>query len=316
MKDIFLKINEAILGANDILIATHEKPDGDACGSALALALYLQSLGKNFQIYANDKAPDFLFFLPLIDQMTASTGVFNKKWDLVICVDVAATGHAHLPDDFVAGSTIINLDHHATNNNYGHLAVVDAGASSTAEIVFDFFKAINHPIDRKSSSCLLTGILTDTGGFSHPNTTIRTMAIASELMKKGTKIHQIFNHVVHNKSLGGLRLWGMVLSRIQTNQKLDLAYTYVTADDLINYQVPEEETDGLVNFLNVISDYSVVILFKVDRGFTKASIRTKRDDIDVSRLAMAFGGGGHQKAAGFSLPWRLEEVNGKLVVKN
>jgi phosphoesterase RecJ-like protein len=117
MKDIFLKINEAILGADNILIATHEKPDGDACGSALALALYLQHLGKNFQIFASGKAPDFLFFLPLIDQMTASTDVFDKKWDLVICVDAASTSFAHLPDDFAACSTIINFDHHATNNN-------------------------------------------------------------------------------------------------------------------------------------------------------------------------------------------------------
>lgn len=315
MKDIFLKINEAILEANNILIATHENPDGDACGSALALALYLQSLGKNFQIFAKGKVPDFLFFLPLIDRVTANPIIFTQKWDLAICVDATSTSRAYLPDDFVSGLAVINLDHHATNENFGKHAVVDVTASSTAEIIFNFFKAINFSIDRKLSSCLLTGILTDTGGFSHPNTTIRTMSIASELMKKGTKIHQIFNHVVHNKSLGGLRLWGMALSRIQTNPKLDLAYTYVTADDLINYQVPEEEMDGLVNFLNVISDYSVVILFKVDRGFTKASIRTKRDDIDVSRLALAFGGGGHQKAAGFSLPWRLEEVNGRLVVK-
>ena len=316
MKDIFLKINEAILEANSILIATHEKPDGDACGSALALALYLQSLGKNFQIFANDKAPDFLFFMPLIDRMTTSAEVFSKKWDLVICVDATSTSRAFLPDDFVSHSLIINFDHHITNDNFGKHNVMDAAASSTAEIFFNFFKAIDFPIDRRLASCLLTGILTDTGGFSHPNTSTKTMAIASELMKKGTKIHQIFNHVVHNKSLGGLRLWGMVLSRIQTNQKLDLAYTYVTADDLINYQVPEEEIDGLVNFLNVISDYSVVMLFKIDKGFTKASIRTKRDDIDVSRLALAFGGGGHQKAAGFSLPWRLEELNGKLVVKD
>ena len=316
MKDIFLKINEAVSEANNILIATHEKPDGDACGSALAMALYLESLGKNFQIFSHDKPPDFLFFLPLIDQMTASTDVFDKKWDLVICVDASSTGFAHLPDDFAARSTIINIDHHASNINYGQLAAVDAGASSAAEIVFNFFKAINYPIDRKSASCLLTGILVDTGGFSHPNTSTKTMAIASELMKKGSKINQIFNHVVHNKSLSGLRLWGMVLSRIQANPKLDLAYTYVTVDDLINYNVPEEEIDGLVNFLNVISDYSVVMLFKIDHGFTKASIRTKRDDIDVSQLALAFGGGGHQKAAGFSLPWRLEEDNGKLVVKN
>lgn len=302
--------------ANNILIVTHEKPDGDACGSALAMGLYLQSLGKNFQIFSNDKAPDFLFFLPLVDQLTTSVDVFLKKWDLVICVDAAATSFAHMPDDFAAQAEIVNLDHHATNNHYGKIAVVDTTASSTAEVVFNFFKAINYPMDRKLASCLLTGILTDTGGFSHPNTTIRTMAIASELMKKGSKIHQIFNHVVRNKSLSGLRLWGMALSRIQTNVKLDLAYTYITADDLINYNVPEEEIDGLVNFLNVISDFSVVMLFKIDRGFTKASIRTKRDDIDVSRLAMAFGGGGHQKAAGFSLPWRLEEADGKLVVKD
>lgn len=315
MKDIFLKINEAILQADNILIATHERPDGDACGSALAMALYLQYLGKNFQIFAAGKAPDFLFFLPLIDRMTSNTDVFNKKWDLVICVDASSTSFAHLPDDFVAGSMIINIDHHATNNHYGQYAAVDAGVSCAAEIIFNFFKYINYPIDRRLASCLLTGILTDTGGFSHPNTTTETMAVASELMKKGSKIHQIFNHVVQNKSLSGLRLWGMVLSRIQANPKLDLAYTYVTADDLINYNVSEDEVSGLVNFLNVICDYSVVLLFKIERGSTKVSARTKRDDIDVSRLAMAFGGGGHQKAAGFTLPWRLEEVNGKLVVK-
>lgn len=302
--------------ANNVLIATHENPDGDACGSALALALYLQNLGKNFQIFAKGRVPDFLFFLPLVDKMTTDAKIFERKWDLIICLDATSSSRAFVPNELAAKTVMINIDHHITNENFGLYNIVDPGASSTAEIVFDFFKAIDYPMDRRLASCLLTGILTDTGGFSHPNTTVKTMAVASELMKKGTKIHQIFNHVVHNKSLSGLRLWGMALSRIQANPKLDLAYTYITADDLINYSVPEEEIDGLVNFLNVISDYSVVMLFKIDRGSAKASIRTKRDDIDVSRLAMAFGGGGHQKAAGFSLPWRLEEINGKLVVKD
>ena len=140
------------------------------------------------------------------------------------------------------------------------------------------------------------------------------MAVASDLTKRGGKIYQIFNHSVKNKSLNGLKLWGQVLSRIKINRQHNIAFTYIKADDFPQFGVSEEELDGIANFLNVITDVNFSLVLHLEKEKTKVSLRTTRADIDLTRLAGYFGGGGHKKASGFTVPWEIREVDGNLFI--
>jgi len=110
-------------------------------------------------------------------------------------------------------------------------------------------------------------------------------------------------------------LWGLVMSRLKFNQRYNLVYTYVKDQDFRDYNISEEEADGLTDFFNVIDGVDLVVFLRLRQGETKVSLRTTKNNIDVSRLAQLFGGGGHKKASGFTVPWQITEKDGKLVIE-
>lgn len=314
MDESINKIKQLFDEAERILIIGHKKPDGDACGSILALYLYLSSRGKTVSAFVNDAPPAYFNFLPFFEEIKTDKNIFSQPWDLVVFVDSGDISHTGVDLNAIAGIPAVNIDHHFSNAGYGFANLVVPAASSTCEIIYKLLRDLGADIDRRVANCLLTGILSDTGGFSNAATTLESMSVASDLTKRGGKIYQIFDHSVKNKSLGGLKLWGLVLSRIKINPKYNIAYTYVTADDFSRFQVDEIELDGIANFLNVITDVNFSLVLHLGREQTKVSLRTTRDNVDLSRLAGYFGGGGHKKAAGFSVDWQVIEKDGRLVV--
>jgi len=314
MIDTFNKINQEIIAAGKVLIITHQGPDGDALGSALSLLMYLKALNKQAMILATGELAEYYLFLPHSGEVVSDPKIIKDNWDLIIFVDACNISYTGVEDKYLIGKRVVNIDHHQTNNYYGDIQAINSLASSTCEIVYQFFIANNILIDRRIATCLLTGILTDTGGFTNSATTLASMTIASELIKKGAKIHQTFNYIVKNKSINGLKLWGVVLSRLKVNEKYNLAYTYIKEDDYRQFNVSEEETDGLINFLNATAGVLAVMLVKINSTGTRISMRTTRNDVDVSHLASLFGGGGHKKAAGFTIPWVVQEQGGELFV--
>ena len=212
--------------------------------------------------------------------------------------------------NFVNG--IVNIDHHATNNNYGDINIVIPKASSTSEIVYLIFKTLKYKINPNIATCLLTGILTDTNNFTNGGTTQQSIESASELLKIGANINQILNANVFNKTIDILKLWGEVLKRIAYNKELNMVITAVFAEDIKKFNLENEEaTEGISNYLNNLSKEIKCSLVLKDNGLGKVrgSLRTTREDVDVSKIALLLGGGGHKKAAGF-------EVSGKLVFNN
>jgi len=314
MTDIHQQIDQLLLRSQRIIIIGHQRPDEDALGAGLSFYHYLKSLGKEAKVFTADPPPAYLQFMPGIDEVTNDLRVFDESWDLYFFLDCGSIGNTRLPAELFQGRTILNIDHHISNNSYGLVNLIDAQASSTCEIAYDYFRAVGFPIDKRLATNLLSGILGDTSGFVHSTTRSETVRIASELIKVGIKIHQIFNYVVRNKTIEGLRLWGEVLSRLKINKDLNIAYTYIFDADFKSRQVREDELDGLANFLNVIVDVQATALFRISPDRIKASWRTKRDDVDLSAFCGLFGGGGHRKAAGFSADWRVVEKDGELVV--
>jgi phosphoesterase RecJ-like protein len=316
----FTKIHDAIKGAKEILLIAHQKPDGDTLGANLAMANWLRDEGKHFHIFCLHPVPPHYQYLPLWQHVKSTEDELQHiPFDLVIAIDSSSlsySGADALLAKLKGKPTIVNIDHHGTNPHFGDLNVVDATASSACEVMYRFFTHVGGHISRDMSTCLLTGILTDTGGFSNLATTHEAMEISGALLKRGAKFNAITNNTVRNKTVTTLKLWGRALDRL-TRHANGVVSTVITQADIVECEATEEDTEGISNFLNALQDAKVIMVLKERDGQVKGSLRTTEPDVDVAAMAKQFGGGGHKKAAGFSVPghlvqtshgWRIEAI--------
>ena len=304
--------HERMRGARRVLIVAHKKPDGDTLGAATAMFNFCRARGIEATGFCHDIVPHQYSYMPGTEEFTADHGVFADPAHDVLAVfdagDLRFAGIADLVASMPVPPTIVNFDHHATNERFGAVNVVDVKASSTAEVVYDFLRTVGADIDREIATCLLTGIVTDTGSFSNPATTDSALEAASDLVRRGAKMQEVSTKLMRNKSLTSLRLWGKVLARLKHNDALGVASTAIFAEDLAEEGIDEEHVEGISNFLNQFLDAKVVLVLKeLPDNKVKGSFRTA-EDIDVSAPAKILGGGGHKKAAGFTVPGRIKET--------
>ncbi|MFA5188302.1 MAG: bifunctional oligoribonuclease/PAP phosphatase NrnA [Patescibacteria group bacterium] len=303
-KKVAPKIWQALKDSRYPLVVSHENPDGDTLGASLALLQVLENENKHYQYFCQNKPPDYFNFLPKIENLIWD---YNKidlaQHDLIIAIDCGDLKRTGLAEKLqLQNQVIINIDHHHSNDNFGQLNLVIPQASSTSEIVYNLFNFLKIPLDKYMATNLLTGILTDTTNFTNAATSTASLKISAELLKIGARINQIIENITHNKNFDALKLWGNLLDRIEYNAEYNFAYTTVTLEDLINFKMPAESFDGLANFLSSLQTADFILVLSEEDHFIKGSLRTTRDEIDVSRLAQAFNGGGHKKAAGFKIP--------------
>lgn len=308
------KIHDRIKRANRPLLVMHKKPDGDTLGSALAMARWLREQGKDACIFCRDSAPRHYDFLPEFEKIQNDPAIFERQEiDLIVVLDSGDLGYAGV-EEIISGINrslpIINIDHHATNRHYGEINLVEPDASSTAEVVHNFFETNDIKINRHIATSLLVGILTDTTNFTNPGTTVSSMRVASKLISYGARTGEITRRIMKNKSIDSLRLWGKTLSRLEENRQLNMAIAIIKKEDLAEVNAPGEAVEGVANFLNALLDVRLVLVLReTNDGHVKGSFRST--DADVSKIAAALGGGGHKKAAGFTIKGRLEQVGGK-----
>ncbi|HNV97003.1 MAG TPA: DHH family phosphoesterase [bacterium] len=309
------KLEQSLLASNKVLLIMHRKPDGDAIGSILAMRNYLSDLKKQITCFCVDGIPENYNYIKEIQFIENDLNkIINTEFDSCIMLDCADIGMTKIKEvlenkKFPLGK--INIDHHITNNNYGNINIVISEASSTSEVIYLIFKSLKYEVGVSTATCLLTGILTDTNNFTNGGTTQQSIEAASELLKIGANINQVLNAHIFNKTVNVLKLWGGVLKRIVYSKELNMVITAVFSEDIKKFNLDEEATEGISNYLNNLSSDIRCSLVLKDNGLgkVKGSLRTTRDDIDVSQIALIFGGGGHKKAAGF-------EINGKLVFNN
>ncbi len=288
-------------------------PDGDSIGSSSAMLNWLIREGKNVTAFCQEPIPTTLHFLDNIHLFTNNTNVFAEGHDLVISFDASSrqrtglTEHGH---KLSPQHTLIVIDHHATNERFGHVNVVLTEACSTAEVLYRFFEQHKILIDDKMATALLAGILFDTSFFSNSGTTTKGVEAASHLVAQGARYTHAIQHMLKNKSVPALRLWGLALSRLTHRPTLDLAYTYFRHEDLRDVPRYEEAVAGVSNFLNatVAGVDAVLVITEMPDQQVRGSLRSLTRD--VSKLAKLLGGGGHKKAAGFTVKGQLKEVNG------
>jgi len=310
------KIHSHLQKATNILIVPHQNPDGDALGCASAMVEYLKKMNKKFFIFCATAVPDQLEFLPHMHLVDIETKILtDHKIDTIIVLDSGDLRYAGIAK-FIKEhpATLINIDHHPTNENYGHINLVNSQASSVAEILYDFFKHNNIRLTRNLATALLTGLITDTGNFTNSATSASSITIAGHLLRCGANLSLVNKWVNKNTSINSLKLWGVVLKRLEKNEQMDLVYTYLTKKDYDKYGINDRETEGISNFMNTIDDAKICLFIKeTDEGKIKGSFRTTHDDVDVSAMAKKLGGGGHKKAAGFTLDGTVKEVLKKVL---
>lgn len=305
------QIHKAIQKARHIVVAIHQNPDPDALGSLTAVSEWLKDLGKSHA--------GFCFGTPLADCSFVNEqrqlihnhkGLRSEGHDLLIVLDTGDLRHGGLLEvlpKLNPAPKIINIDHHATNIGYGHINLLKTNAASTTEILYDLFKALKVKITPKMASSLLAGIIGDTSGFTNPNTSDQSLQIASNLLKHGAKLNNINDAIIRNKTVAALQTWGTILNRLTHNAEFNIAATVITYEDVNDDPARNSEFfEGIANFLNVLSDTDASLVLRQATDDTiKGSLRANRDDVDVSKIAQIFGGGGHKKSAGFTVKGKL-----------
>jgi len=318
-KNVLMKLTRVVGRAQRILLASH-KNCGDATGSMVACYLAFSHLSKPVDMFLPGAVSANLAFLPATEKIITDSSKINlADYDLFFCVDaaeVAMTGLAEQWQKRPSSLITVNFDHHLTNPGYGDINIVDKTASAACAMVYEWFKLAGYPIDQKMAACLLTGILTDTGSFSNPATDGMALRTAAELLRYGVSVAAVLGSVVYNKTLNELKLWGRALERLSVNTELGIVSTIITNQDLVDLKIDPQAVEGIANFLNDLSGWRAVLVLKEQSdGSIKGSLRTTREDVDVAELAKLFGGGGHRKAAGFTIKGRLVERDNRWVVE-
>ncbi len=305
--------------AKRIVVVPHKNPDGDTLGAATAFLHYLKSHGVAATLWCKTGTSSALNFLPHTDELRCDPTLWEREQFDTVCVfdasDLTFCGVADRITALARTPFVINFDHHYTNTRFGNINVIDLDAASTTEIVYNYLRELGEPIPAACATSLLTGLMTDTGNFSNPATSERALTAGALLMRAGGNYQAILAYTYRNKTPRALRLWGRALERLVVNRELQLAYTVLTHADVIELGGLPSELEGVANFLNGLGEVPIaLVLQETSDGLVKGSLRTTRDDIDVSALAGAFGGGGHRKAAGFSVRGRLEQRDGQWVI--
>lgn len=306
---LFAQAYSLIKSSRNILILTHDKPDGDAIASACLMAEALDLAKKKFFLYAPEPVASQFNFLPHWEKFKSQPDNFN--FDLIIVLDCGSIERTKLSKQIAArssGQLVLEIDHHPKIKDYADLEIRDSRASATAEILYYFLKANKIKINKNLANCVLTGIMTDTGNFIYPSTSPQTITIASEMLAKGARLPQIMENTWRNKSLISMKTWGKAMSNLQVNEQYNFAFTALKAAD-VGPEVSEEDLEGMSGFLSNLDKVNGLLLLReLGNGKIKGSLRTSKPNIDVSRLARVLGGGGHAKAAGFTVEGRLEKT--------
>jgi phosphoesterase RecJ-like protein len=305
--------------AEQWLIITHYHPDGDALASANIFLELAASLGKPAIAYCADQPGSNFNFLSKVSQLTTQlTQRQFAGYPLIIVVDCGSAERTKIKDWLLnrqQGQIIVEFDHHEPQDKYADFSFKDSRAAATVEVIYDFLTAVAWPINTQIAKSILTGLVTDTGNFLYSNTTDKNTKLAAKMMLLGARLPKIINQTLVSRNLAVMRLWGRALSRLKINSAYLLAVVVIKQSDLDEFGLTSDDLSGLVGLMNSLQGVvGNLLLVETDDGQLKGSLRTNQASVDMSFLASFWGGGGHQKAAGFALAGQIEEVAGNLVI--
>ncbi|MEE6261056.1 DHH family phosphoesterase [Plantactinospora sonchi] len=298
-----------------VLLICHVNPDGDALGSMLGFGLGLRRLGVRplqATFPGRPEVPEPFRTMPGLDLLVPASEAYPDP-DLVICFDIAAVSRlGDLVDRLDRAGASLVLDHHASNTRFGRINLVDPDAAATSVVVEQLLDRLGAPLDREIAECLYIALATDTGSFRFDMTTPAVHEMAARLLATGLRPGEISRRIFDTRPYGAVRLYGDVLARTQLEplavDGLGLVWTYATLEDLDRHGQRPYTLEPLIDSVRCTAEADVSFVLKqVAEAEWAVSMRSK-GATDVSRVAVALGGGGHRLAAGFTAYGSVPDV--------
>ena len=302
-------ILEEIKKAETIVIMAHETPDGDAIGSCLAMKVALKQLGKNADVIIRE-VPKIFDFLPGREEIKTDSNVEN--YDLAISLDCADFKRLVGNEYFEKAKQTIVIDHHSSNKMYGEINFVNPVAPACCQILIGMFQYFDINIDKELGTCILTGIITDTGGFKYAGVTAETFEFVAFLLNRGINVSKIYRRVLQMKTKPNFELHRIANNRLEFLEDGKIAYTYITMEDEQSVGAETGDHEGIVENGRDVEGVEVSIFVRETDEGLKVSLRSN-EYVNVADVALMFGGGGHQRAAGILMQGTREQVKEKLV---
>lgn len=304
-----LETGNMLLAAQKIVLCCHVSPDGDTLGSALGLARLLEQKGKEVTVFVDDDINKSLNFIPGIEKVQRPEAGVTIEADLFVVVDASSFDRVGICNEVVKAPVLLNIDHHISNTEFADYLYLDAEAAAAGEIMCDLFEAMGWEYDEAIAIDFYTAITTDCGSFRYSNTTSKTMQRAAKLLDYGVKPNEI-SDMLDIRSRKTTELLAKVLPSLTFDYEGKVAYLTIT-NDLYD---KEAQTDSFVNYPRYIEGVEVAIMFKaVEPEVTRVSMRSS--NVDVAKIALSFGGGGHIRAAGCTIYAPVEEAKAQLIAE-
>lgn len=306
------EVVEALRRAKRVAIVSHRDPDGDTIGSAVALGLALESIGKTVSLHCADPVPSSFAFLGGTERIRSDAP--DADVDVLVTVDLGDIARAKLA--LRTGLTLINIDHHASNSMFGTINWVDATSAATGEMIGRLIDALGAHWTPAMATATLLALMTDTGSFQFPNTDHRALELAAQCISRHADLNAITYNFFRSRRFEAMRLWGQAFSRMQREENGLLVWTWVTREDVERSEAKEEDVTGLVEQLARSTGMRIALLFNEQSDDqVKISCRTVpfQPLVDAAVLMGGFGGGGHARAAGALVPGTLADVKARVL---
>jgi len=309
--------------SNNVLLASHINPDGDAIASLLSMGILLDTLNKQTTIYNQSPIPSRHRFLPSVQRIVRNVNSGNYYDTAIIldCGDLQRIGKAAMTVNRIP--VVINIDHHITNTGFGDFQLIDTSACATVEIIYRLFKKMDVPINLSAATSIYTGILTDTGSFRFSNTNRAAFEICAEMAALGVDPYCAAKHIYGTYSLGQLKLINLALESIEISQNGKLSLMTLTQGMLYETGTRPEDIDGLISYIKDIENIKIAVLIQEQMDGKEKSTQHQRgqrfhvslrsdETVDVAAIAASFGGGGHPRAAGFSIESKVADLKKRI----
>jgi bifunctional oligoribonuclease and PAP phosphatase NrnA len=309
MNASFAEIAATLEGADDILVASHVRPDGDALGSTIAFALWLKSLGKKVTAWNEEGVTQKFRYLPG-HEIVSLPDPEPRAFGVLVALDNSVKNRlGSVLKSVASAGLVVNIDHHVSNEGYGDLNYIDPSAPATGQILCEFFGDRGIALTPEVAANLFAAISTDTGSFQYQGTNARTFSAASVLIEAGVNVAELSRAMYENQPKRRLELLRFALNQAKFSCDGHLASFSLPLAAVEEMGVLPEDNEGIIDHLRSVEGVVAAVFFEeLGDGLIRVSSRSKDERVDVCRICKQFGGGGHPLAAGARMRGTLAEV--------
>ena len=309
------EIGEVLRNHDSFVLLSHVRPDGDAIGSQIALGFSLMAMGKKVRLINEDGLPDNLAFMAGGEKIETPPA---EPIDVEVAIALDNATKPRLGDGALHAASKaklwLNIDHHKSNPGYGDLNLIVPTSPATGEILYDLIVALDLPMPPETRDAIYVAVSTDTGSFQYPSTTARTYEMGADLIRRGLDVGEINSLTYDNHPYRRLELMRALLNTLECSDDGVVAHWELRHQTKIDLELLPEDSEGLIDMIRAIRGVKLALFFEeLPDGKIRVSMRSKDPKIDVCKIALQFGGGGHALAAGIRMPGPMEDARPKVL---